>query len=346
MLQRRRAALSAAGEPDQLPAAPARKEKKGPMPKNPPAHGLSARDLAQLAGRMLEALPRPTHPRSLGLGLQGGGAFGAYTWGVLDRLLEVGDHKLTVLTGASAGALNAAALASGFAAGGADGARSALTALWDDIVSTARLEAPGAAATMAVNQFVGLFSPAGAPRLSMDSFKAMIARRIDVGALEDGPIDIWVSATRVKDFKPRLFRRGQITVDALAASCCLPTVHQAVRIEGDDFWDGGFTANPPLAPLFSARRRLVVAITAPRGGEAQATKSEARRVLSPKHFAASLGADLARLGRRSPEILDAAEHLPRFKEAAVPTTRLVERLFAAGRDDADAWSSGARAAAE
>ncbi len=281
----------------------------------------------------------------LALGLQGGGAFGAYAWGVLDFLLAETDAEIDVLTGASAGALNATVCATGLAHGGREGARQALDAFWSDTVRTAQAEAPGVAAAFAANQFAAFFGPAPRLRLSLAPLRSLIARHVDVDALEHGP-EVHVSAIRVQDWTPKIFTGAEITPDVLAASCCLPAMHEDAEIDGERHWDGGYAANPPLAPLRKGRRRLVVAITPPRPGARAATAATAKDDIQPGHFSAPFAEELASLKGWRPEILDATPHLPAFRQAGAPTRHLVDRLYRSGRQDAADWASRPAKAAE
>ncbi|MEL6366167.1 MAG: patatin-like phospholipase family protein, partial [Pseudomonadota bacterium] len=283
---------------------------------------------------------------SLAVGLQGGGAFGSYSWGVLDYLLAETEANFAVLTGASAGALNAAVFASGYAAGGRDGARRALLAVWDDVLKTARSEAPGAAAAFAASRFASMFGPEQRMRLSMEPMRRIIERHVDFDAVARGPVPVFISAVRVRDWEPRIFTGANITADVVAASCCLPAFHEDVRVDGEPHWDGGYAANPPLPPLKRGRRRLVVALTPPRPGAEPATQETAASAVRPAHFSAPFAQDLARLKTWTPEIIDATPHLPAFRQAGAPTRRLLDRLFACGRADAARWAATSARAAE
>lgn len=307
----------------------------------------NARALIERARRFLDREHRGAKRSvaNLAVGLQGGGAFGAYAWGVLDYLLAETDAEIDVLTGASAGALNAAVCATGLAHGGREGARQALAEFWTDTVRTAQAEAPGVAAAFAANQFVSFFGPAPRLRLPMSPLRALIARHVDVDALAHGP-EVHVSAIRVQDWRPRVFTGAEITPEVLAASCCLPAMHEDAEIDGERHWDGGYAANPPLPPLRKGRRRLVVAVTPPRPGARAATAATAKERIEPGHFSAPFAEDLDALMGWRPEILDATPHLPAFNQAGAPTRRLIDRLFRSGHHDAADWASLPAKAAE
>ena len=191
---------------------------------------------------------------SLALGLQGGGALGAFTWGVLDRLLEDPDLPLHAVSGTSAGAVNGAVLISHWVRGGSKGARAALDRLWGRLSEKGRptwMPALGqAAGAMAMDVTARLFSPYQLNPFDLNPLREILAEEVDFTALAapQAP-ELIIAATRISDGGARLFRRGEITLDAILASACLPAMHQAVEIEGEGYWDGGYSSNPPLRAL-------------------------------------------------------------------------------------------------
>lgn len=202
--------------------------------------------------------------RLVDLGLQGGGAHGAFTWGVLDRLLEEDWLEFDGISGTSAGAMNAAVCVDGLAAGGRDGARAALEGFWRAVADAARLS-PMQRGPM--ERILGLwtldFSPvflameAGARMVSPYDLEplagnplgAILERSVDFDRLAKAPVKLFVNATNVCTGRGRIFRNAEITPQVLMASACLPTMFQAVEIEGEAYWDGGFSGNPALMPL-------------------------------------------------------------------------------------------------
>ena len=197
----------------------------------------------------------------LSLALQGGGAHGAYTWGVLDRLLEE-NWQLDGVSGTSAGAMNAVALAQGWTAGGAEGARATLEAFWlavgdstpfhlDLMHSLNPAQDGGLPAPM--NMMLGLarlFSPYQLNPFELNPLRDVVRAQFDFERLRQScPLKLFIAATEVRTGKVRLFRTGELSEDALLASACLPTLHHAVEIDGEHYWDGGFTANPAIYPL-------------------------------------------------------------------------------------------------
>jgi NTE family protein len=190
----------------------------------------------------------------LALGLQGGGALGAFTWGVLDRLLEEPDLPLSAVSGTSAGAVNGAVLVSNWVKGGPDAARAALDRLWRRLAEKGRpvwMPALGqAAGAMALDVTSRLFSPYQLNPFDHNPLREILAEEVDFAALAHPRApELIIAATRISDGGARLFRRGEITLDAILASACLPSIHQAVEIGGEGYWDGGYSSNPPLRAL-------------------------------------------------------------------------------------------------
>lgn len=195
----------------------------------------------------------------LALALQGGGAHGAFTWGVLDALLEHTDHPIDALSGTSAGAMNAVVLAHGLLEGGRAGARAALARFWHAIGTQLPFEwltqGDGAQTTLTPMarwwmQWSRLVSPYQRPTLEPDPLRAVLETQIDFARLraQRGP-QLHIAATQATSGRLRLFRRDEISADVLLASACLPMLHPAVVIDGEPYWDGGYSANPAVFPL-------------------------------------------------------------------------------------------------
>ncbi len=192
----------------------------------------------------------------LNLALQGGGAHGAFTWGVLDRLLEDEMVDFGCLSATSAGAVNAVAFAAGFAEGGRDGARSKLREVWEAVHKAGvpdllRLNPflYSFSRSPAVAQVASLFSPYDFNPLGFDPLRRLLTETIDFDRVRSGPIELLIAATEVDTGRARLFRRKGMSVEAILASACLPTLHHAVEIDGVAYWDGGFSANPDLVTV-------------------------------------------------------------------------------------------------
>ena len=196
---------------------------------------------------------------ALALALQGGGAHGAYTWGVLDALLEADRFDIRALSGTSAGAMNAVALADGWQRGGATGARDTLRAFWTAVGASVSLdaflvgadEAPSLApAARALASWARLFSPRQLNPMGLNPLREVLARCIDFERLRARTAPrLFIATTQANSGRLRLFENAELSVDVLLASACLPTLQAAVLIDGQPYWDGGFSANPALFPL-------------------------------------------------------------------------------------------------
>ena len=215
--------------------------------------------------------------KTITLALQGGGSHGAFTWGVLDRLLEDWRIEIEGISGASAGAMNAVVLAHGLTVGGRDGARQALKDFLESVASrapfsvvpeylavptslAAQSELP--AAYKALLPLLRFFSPYQLNPFDINPLRDVLARQIDFERLRSAcPVKLFIATTQVSTGSLRLFRDKQLSLDVLLASACLPLLHRAVEIDGEAYWDGGLTANPPLFPLLhkcTARDIMVV----------------------------------------------------------------------------------------
>ncbi|WP_145105887.1 patatin-like phospholipase family protein [Cereibacter sediminicola] len=203
--------------------------------------------------------------KSINLALQGGGSHGALTWGVLDRLLQDDRIEITGISGTSAGAMNAVVLADGLASGGRQGARDALTRFWKEVSNAARFSpiqrgplarlmgdysldrSPGFLFFEGLSR---LFSPYELNPLNLNPLRDILGKLVDFDRVNALPgLRVHVTATNVRTGRPRVFNPGEISADAVLASACLPQMFPAVEIDGEAYWDGGFTGNPALYPL-------------------------------------------------------------------------------------------------
>ncbi|HEX4767048.1 MAG TPA: patatin-like phospholipase family protein [Lichenihabitans sp.] len=235
--------------------------------------------------------PGPGEARRLSLALQGGGSLGAFAWGVLDALLEHG-VRFDAVSGSSAGAVNAVLLASGLANGGRDRARELLERFWRHASEAASM------------QFVSsMFSWSGPPMspyqfnpLDISPLRSLLRTEVDFDMLRQrSPIRLLIGATRVVDGRLRIFRESELTAEAIMASACLPSMSQAVEIDGEAYWDGGFSANPPLIPLVQATAVpdvLVVQIIPTQAPALPRSSSDIARRVAQITFNASLLRDL------------------------------------------------------
>jgi NTE family protein len=203
-------------------------------------------------------------PLLIDLALQGGGAHGAFTWGVLDRLLAESWLRIDGISGTSAGAMNAAALAYGHTLGGNDGARRALAAFWQRVAEAGRLSAiqrgpldvwlgrwslDNSPAYLAMDVMSRLFSPYDLNLTGWNPLRKILTDGVDFARVAQSPIKLFITATNVATGRARVFRNRDLTPEVLIASACLPTMFQAIEIDGEAYWDGGYSGNPTITPL-------------------------------------------------------------------------------------------------
>jgi len=223
------------------------------------------------------AAHNPSSRPRVDLALQGGGSHGAFTWGVLDRLLEDDGLDFAGISGTSAGALNGAVMLTGYVEGHAEGgvpegrkqAQKALKNFWADVSQHGPIFSPMTMQSNGslkpafnldqipgyqwVNMFMQTFSPYEFNPLNLNPLRDVVERHVKVesvhGGCEQCGIQLFVTATSVRSGQARVFTEEELTLDALMASACLPVVFQAVEIDGEPYWDGGYTGNPALYPL-------------------------------------------------------------------------------------------------
>ncbi len=217
------------------------------------------------------ALPQKT-TRRINLALQGGGTHGAFTWGVLDRLLEDDRIEYDGLSGTSAGAINGAILALGLLEGGRQGAKDALDRFWRSLgakFAVSPLKATPmekalwgwdltySVAYNAFDTLTRVMSPyqINPFPIELNPLRKALTENLDLSRLraDKSAMRLFISATNVRTGKPKIFKREEMTVDALLASACLPNVFKAVEIDGEAYWDGGYLGNPALWPLYHER---------------------------------------------------------------------------------------------
>jgi NTE family protein len=227
-------------------------------------------------------------PPRLGLALQGGGAHGAFTWGVLDRLLEAGRLPVSAVSGTSAGAMNAIALAQGLLLGGPEGGRAALQRFWTavgtrvpfDLFTVGTTERPGLTpAARVFMHWAQLLSPYQFNPLGLNPLREVLTEQIDFERLRAAsPVRLFIAATHANSGRLRLFENAELNVDAVLASGCLPTLQHAVVIDGEPYWDGGYSANPALFPLVrcGVQDLLIVSLSAMTYTQAPVSTDEIR----------------------------------------------------------------------
>jgi NTE family protein len=317
-------------------------------------------------------------PATVDLALQGGGSHGAFTWGVLDALLEDDSLEFDGVCGTSAGALNAAVLACAFAKGGRRqrraNARRALRGFWEDVGScNAAFTPPGASGPGALGRFnldsnpwfawgsawSQLWSPYQFNPSNVNPLRAILERHVDEAALRASPLHVFVTATSVRTGQPEVFSGARLSIDALLASACLPQLFQAVEIDGEPYWDGGFVGNPALWPLIYETEALDIVLVQIDPLVRDITPTSAAQIadrLNEITFNATLSAEIRAIAFVKKLIakhrIDAGHYkdlrLHRIADDAAlapldvsskynndPT--LLARLFDIGRDAAQAW---------
>ncbi len=190
----------------------------------------------------------------LNLALQGGGAHGAFTWGVLERLLEEPWFAVDGISGTSAGAMNALMLAEGWRKGGAAGAKAQLEALWSELMLPTDLPTEGWSEPVNLWwQSIGKhLSPYDVNPFDFNPLRTTLERLVDFEALRrQSPFKLFIAATEIETGRLKIFRESELSCAHLLASACLPDIHQAVEIDGRHYWDGGFAANPAIYPLLT-----------------------------------------------------------------------------------------------
>ena len=217
-----------------------------------------------MTGESAGRLEGPREPVLIDLALQGGGSHGAFTWGVLDRLLEESWLGVEAISGTSAGAMNAAVMVSGYMQGGAEGGRKALDAYWERVAASARFSpiqrsifdrllnrwsldmSPGYVMMDLISRVV---SPYNLNPFGHNPVRSILEDSVDFAHLGEAPIKLFITATNVHTGRGRIFRNKEITPEVLLASACLPTMFQAIEIDGEPYWDGGYAGNPTISPL-------------------------------------------------------------------------------------------------
>ena len=248
-----------------------------------------------LSGRAAERAGAQTTKR-INLALQGGGAHGAFTWGVLEHLLS--DERLVVegVSGTSAGAVNAVMLADGLVRGGRDEAQKRLADFWRAVSSSGNLPSLQRAVTERLLSFTPLegtpvqawfdavsryFSPYDVNPLNINPLKDLIERFVDFEALRAcTDLQIFISATNVQTGRVRVFSREKITADAVMASACLPLLFRAVEIDGVPYWDGGYLGNPVIFPFFGTTKTEDVLVVQINPLVRQATPTSASEIMN------------------------------------------------------------------
>lgn len=254
--------------------------RRAATPRHGQRRGISAEKDRALAGNLKSYLDNLTSwnvssigrkvasgTKKINLALQGGGAHGAFTWGVLDQLLADGRLEITGISGASAGAVNAVMLADGLARGGPEEARKRLADFWraasadGDLPPVQRVMAdrlfslmPFAAAPIQkwFEAMMRHFSPYELNPLNINPLGDLIARMVDFDGLRNSDLALFIAATNVHTGRLRIFPRDKLSADVVMASAALPFIFRAVEIDGVPYWDGGYMGNPAIFPFLHA----------------------------------------------------------------------------------------------
>jgi NTE family protein len=247
----------------------------------------------------LAAAPPHWPPRRLSLALQGGGSFGAFTWGALERLLDEPEIAIDAISGVSAGAVNAVLLASGLMEGGRDAAKARLERFWKRMSRAAALTPSAALAGLSFGLMTRALSPYLFNPFNLNPLREALVDEVDFERLRTrSPVRLLIGATRVSDGALRVFTADEVSVDVVLASACLPLIHHAIEIDGESYWDGGYSANPPLIPLVLASKAehlLIVQVTPTNSARLPTSPSEIAKRLEQIHFNATLNAELEAL---------------------------------------------------
>ncbi|MBB3930180.1 NTE family protein [Kaistia hirudinis] len=204
--------------------------------------------------------------RTINLALQGGGAHGAFTWGVIDALLEDGRLAFDGISGTSAGAMNAVVLADGLVRGGNEAARERLAEFWTGVSRASTIggardllqswmsfwNVPAFRPTQWLDMMSNLTSPYGFNPHNINPLRDLVESLVDFERVRAAASPkLFISATNVRNGKIKVFTDGEVTADAVMASACLPYLFQTVVVDGEPYWDGGFMGNPALFPFFT-----------------------------------------------------------------------------------------------
>lgn len=329
-------------------------------------------------------MPPAASPQRLNLALQGGGSHGAFTWGVLDALLEDGGFAFPGISGTSAGAMNAVALAQGFAAAALEHpddpqarhslgcvlARAALKKLWEGVgamgVFTLGVPVANNPLMSLMSQFL---SPYQTNPLDINPLRKLLERVVDFDMLaqvwgQEGMPKLFVCATNVRTGKGEIFSEQRISADAIMASACLPQLYQAVEIDGEYYWDGGFSGNPALYPLIyrtDCSDMLLVQINPIESPDLPDTASDIAERMNEVMFNAGLLGELRAIdfvrrllaeGKLDPQRyksvlmhrIDGGAALARFGAASKSRVDMgfLQQLFALGRRQGQQWAQDHR----
>ncbi|MGI9437990.1 MAG: patatin-like phospholipase family protein [Geminicoccaceae bacterium] len=288
-----------------------------------------------------------TKRKPANLALQGGGAHGAFAWGVLDMLLEDGRLDIEGLSATSAGAMNAVAFAYGIGVGGSDGARERLEAFWREVSRAGERYSPvrafpwerwfngfnmeNALSFQAFEAVTHVFSPYQLNPFDFNPLRDVLERVIDFDRLRHSAKapELYLSATNVRSGKIKVFRNAEVSSDAVLASACLPYIFQAVEIDGEHYWDGGYMGNPAIFPLIygcKSRDVIVVHINPLERQELPTTAPEIFNRINEISFNSSLMREMRAIAFVTRLIDDGALDGENFKRMFVHSVRNDEEM--------------------
>ena len=294
-------------------------------------------------------------PRRLSLALQGGGSFGAFTWGALEQLLDHREIAFDAISGVSAGAVNAALVASGLLEGGRAAAKARLESFWRRMSRAAAFMPNPALADSPLGLIGRTLSPYLVNPFNLNPLREALVAEVDFARLRAAsPVRLLIGATRVSDGALRVFSEAEISLDVVLASACLPLIHHTIEINGEPYWDGGYAANPPLLALAAATRAdhiLVVQATPSTVDHLPTTPAEIARRVERIQFNATLNAELAAL--RYAKLSGATPKLRRLRVGRISAqdgvaglederadnlgAGFLSRLRDSGRAEVEAW---------
>jgi len=313
-------------------------------------------------------MPTLRRQLTLSLALQGGGAHGAFTWGVLDRLLQEPLLQFDGVSASSSGAMNAVALAQGWLDGGRDGARLALAQLWESVAAHSNMMRWAFAGAAGESILLGLthyFTPQEINPLGLNPLREIAAALFDFERLRrEAPFRLFIAATRVRDGALVVFDDSRLSLDTLLASACLPQMFAPIEIDGESYWDGGYAGNPALEPLIyelRSRDLLCVLVQPLEQAQAPRTAREIRDRIGELGFSTTFLRELETfrraqkyllrtfpiswIGRRirslKIDIVEPGESLDAYSAKTRLNTRIgfLHELRDIGRERADLWLS-------
>ena len=227
--------------------------------------------------------------KRVNLAMQGGGAHGAFGWGVLDKLAEDGRLDIEGLSASSSGSMNAAVYAYGRSLGGLEGAREALEKFWRNVSAAGAMFSFG---LQLIQPLTGAFSPSQLNPFGFNPLRDLLEKSVDLEVVHACTcVELFICATNVGTGQPRIFRNREVTLDVLMASACLPNLFPAVEIDGQHYWDGGYMGNPALYPLIyntQARDIIIVHINPIVRPQVPSTAAEIQNRLNEITFNSSL----------------------------------------------------------